>query len=119
MIKIIVFVRFTFFDNCDKIKSVSYVYSSDEHTVPVGISTVSRLVTTETTAVRSVAEAREAAYFELGRLISAEGDGVRIVHKNIKETEGEAAFTLECTLVCTEDIARPVAFYMQDADEKG
>lgn len=108
-----------YIDNCDKIKSVSYVYSSDEHTVPVGISTVSRLVTTETTAVRSVAEAREAAYFELGRLISAEGDGVRIVHKNIKETEGEAAFTLECTLVCTEDIARPVAFYMQDADEKG
>ncbi len=108
-----------YIDDCDKIKSVSYVYSSDEHTVPVGISTVSRLVTTETTAVRSVAEAREAAYFELGRLISAEGDGVRIVHKNIKEIEGEVAFTLECTLVCTEDIARPVAFYMQDADEKG
>lgn len=106
-------------DNCDKIKSVSYVYSSDEHTVPVGISTVSRLVTTKTTAVRSAAEAREAAYFELNRLISAEGDGVRIVHRSITETEGAAAFTLECTLVCTEDIARPIAFYMQGADEKG
>jgi similar to stage IV sporulation protein len=106
-------------DNCDKIKSVTYVYSSDEHTVPFGISTVSRLVTKETKAVRSVAEAREAAYFELNRLISAEGDGVRIVQKKITEIEGEAAFTLECALVCTEDIARPVAFYMQDADEKG
>ena len=103
-------------DNCDKIKSVTYVYSSDEHTVPVGISTVSRLVTTESTAVRSVSEARSAAYFELNRLISAEGDGVRIAHRNITENAGESEFTLECTLVCAEDIARPVAFYMQDGE---
>ena len=100
-------------ENCDKIKLVRYVYSSPEHTIPLGFSTVSRMITEESVQTHSAAQARELAYFELNRLIAAEGEGVRIVRKEISETEGEKAFTLECTLVCTEDIAMPAAFFLQ------
>ncbi len=95
---------------CDTISSIKYLYSTSEHTVPVGIALKSAVHYERETAYRTTSEASEYARFELERKIAALGDGVRVVRKKIFESESEGLLTLVYELYCVEDIAETREF---------
>lgn len=98
--------------SCDTINSVYYVYSNEEHTIPVGLELERRLHITQTPCTRSRDEAQALAVFELNRLIAAECEGARLVRKTVNTGFDDTGCTLDCELILIEDIARQSPFYV-------
>lgn len=99
---------------CDTIKSVRYVYSSDKHTVPVGLTFETLIETVKTEKTRTEDEARDLAKLELSRLVAAETAGMTVLSKTLKETVDENGITLTCEIDCNENIAVAVPFVLEE-----
>ena len=102
----------------DKIYSDIYIYSSGDATLPVGVSFTRAPIFTETAAERTPAEAVDLAYFEINRKMLASLPDAVILSKSFSggENADGTAYLLECRVVCIDDIAESIPFYINRSE---
>ena len=98
--------------NYDIIYSDIYIYSSDEKTLPVGLSVGRRNLFTEEKKTRSTAEAVDLAYLEINRqILSALPDAEMLSRSYSGEENADGtAYRLVCRVNCIRNIAEAKPF---------
>ena len=74
--------------------------------MPLGVRTVSEIISEERTETRSADEAMEIAYYKLSREMDKELSEAQILRKTVTYELTEDSYILRCTVRCIENIGQ-------------
>lgn len=93
-------------ENCDTIDNVEVLRFFGGVKLPIGIRTVSAIISEEKTERRTDAEAMEIAYYQLSREMDRELSEAQILKKTVEFELTEDSYILRCTVRCIENIGQ-------------
>ncbi len=101
----------------DTIYSDIYIYNFKGATIPVGLAVASAPIYRDEVVLRTLAEARDLAHFEINRRILSALPEAEILSRSYEAKESAAGYRLTCRVECIDNIARSVPFYITQNED--